>query len=51
MAKWREKVLCFNCDQKFSQNHRCKAKFMLIMAEHDESIDEDFVRVAALDLF
>ncbi|MCI10462.1 hypothetical protein A2U01_0031555, partial [Trifolium medium] len=28
----REKGLCFNCDEKFSRNHRCKARFLLLIA-------------------
>jgi len=27
----REKGLCFNCDEKFSPNHNCKARFFLLI--------------------
>ncbi|XP_017423676.2 uncharacterized protein LOC108332889 [Vigna angularis] len=35
MADRRERGLCFNCDQKFSRNHRCPARYMLLVAEED----------------
>ncbi|MCI02373.1 hypothetical protein A2U01_0023405, partial [Trifolium medium] len=36
MADRREKGLCFNCDERFSRNHRCKARFLLLIAEEDD---------------
>ncbi|MCH79495.1 hypothetical protein A2U01_0000245, partial [Trifolium medium] len=37
LTERREKGLCFNCDERFSRNHRCKARFLLLIAEDDES--------------
>ena len=31
----REKGLCYNCDQKYSANHRCRSKFLLLMGTDD----------------
>ncbi|XP_077219125.1 uncharacterized protein LOC143853291 [Tasmannia lanceolata] len=40
MQTRQEKGLCFNCDEKFSRNHRCKPQFHLMLAdETDETID------------
>ncbi|PNY12253.1 hypothetical protein L195_g008879 [Trifolium pratense] len=36
MADRREKGLCFNCDERFSRNHRCKAHILLLIAEEDD---------------
>jgi hypothetical protein len=36
MAERREKGQCFNCDERFSRNHRCKARFLLFIADDDE---------------
>ncbi|KAH9745584.1 hypothetical protein KPL70_004126 [Citrus sinensis] len=30
-----EKGLCYNCDQKYSANHRCRSKFLLLMGTDD----------------
>ena len=35
----REKGLCYNCDKKYSANHRCRSKFLLLLGTDD--IDED----------
>lgn len=35
MVARREKGLCFNCDEKFSSDHRCKLKFFLIIADDE----------------
>lgn len=36
MEARRAKGLCFNCDDKFSRGHRCKAKqFLLLLSEED----------------
>jgi len=32
----REKGLCYNCKEKFGFNHRCKSRFLLLLAEDDE---------------
>nr|KYP33764.1 hypothetical protein KK1_045361 [Cajanus cajan] len=37
MAEKREKGLCFNYDQKFSRNHRCPARFFLLIADEEDS--------------
>lgn len=39
----RRECLCFNCDQKFSRSHRCKGRFLLVVAEgdDDEPTNED----------
>ncbi|MCH81666.1 hypothetical protein A2U01_0002457 [Trifolium medium] len=39
MAERREQGLCFNCDERFSRNHRCKARFLLLIAEDDEVLE------------
>jgi hypothetical protein len=38
MAERREKGQCFNCEERFSRNHRCKARFLLFVTE-DESTE------------
>ncbi|KAH9678818.1 hypothetical protein KPL71_025874 [Citrus sinensis] len=35
----REKGLCYNCDKKYSANHRCRSKFLLLMGTDDEERD------------
>ena len=35
----REKWLCYNCDKKYSANHRCRSKFLLLMGTDDEECD------------
>ncbi|MCI50808.1 hypothetical protein A2U01_0072052, partial [Trifolium medium] len=37
MDERKEKGLCFNCCERFSRSHRCKARFMLIIAEDDDA--------------
>jgi hypothetical protein len=39
MADRREKGLCFNCEEKFSRNHRCKARFLLFVTNDVEPTD------------
>lgn len=43
MAEKRDKGLCFNCDQKFSRNHRCPARYLLLIADEGDGtiIDGD----------
>ncbi|MCH91062.1 transposon Ty3-G gag-pol polyprotein [Trifolium medium] len=36
MDERREKGFCFNCDERFSRNHRCKARFLLLIADDDD---------------
>lgn len=36
IAARREKGLCYNCDDKWGPNHKCKARFFFIVAEEDE---------------
>ncbi|MCI30296.1 hypothetical protein A2U01_0051505, partial [Trifolium medium] len=38
LAERREKGLCFNCDQKWSRQHRCGGRAFLLLA--DEEGDE-----------
>ncbi|XP_073021562.1 uncharacterized protein [Primulina eburnea] len=33
----REKGLCFNCDEKYGPQHRCKSKYLLLMGTDDDS--------------
>nr|GMD34100.1 Transposon Ty3-G Gag-Pol polyprotein [Ipomoea batatas] len=32
----RDKGLCFHCDQKYSQGHRCKGRFLLLIGDEEE---------------
>ena len=32
MQARRDKGLCFNCDEKFSKFHKCKAKFLILLS-------------------
>ena len=45
LAERREKGLCFKCDERFHRNHRCKARFLLLIADGDDdkAIDVDDV--------
>lgn len=36
MLTRREKGLCYNCDEKFSQGHKCKGRFFLLVAIDDD---------------
>lgn len=36
MAEHREKGPCFHCVQKWSRNHKCKGRFLLLVAEEDD---------------
>jgi hypothetical protein len=36
MTERREKGQCFNCDERFSRNHRCKARFLLFITDDEE---------------
>lgn len=38
IADCRENGLCFYCDQKFSLSHKCKGRFMLLMAEEEDQL-------------
>nr|GMD76862.1 Transposon Ty3-G Gag-Pol polyprotein [Ipomoea batatas] len=33
---WLDKGLCFHCDQKYSQGHRCKGRFLLLIGDEEE---------------
>ncbi|KAH9666823.1 hypothetical protein KPL70_020805 [Citrus sinensis] len=35
----REKGLCYNCDKKYSNNHLCRSKFLLLMGTDDEELE------------
>lgn len=41
MAFRREKGLCYNCDDKWSPNHRCKGRILLLVADTSPSDDGD----------
>nr|GMC60966.1 retrotransposon-related protein [Ipomoea batatas] len=42
----RDKGLCFRCDQKYFQGHRCKERFLLLIGdEDDETVEGDPVVV------
>ena len=34
----REKGLCYNCDKKYSANHRCRSKFLFLMGTDDNEL-------------
>lgn len=41
MAKRREQGLCYNCDEKFTQGHRCsRPQLFMVIAEDDTDCDE-----------
>ena len=35
----REKGLCYNCDKKYSANHRCRSKFLILMGTDDDDTE------------
>lgn len=41
MAFRREKGLCYNCDDKWSPNHRCKGRILLFIADDLPPDDDD----------
>ncbi|MCI15112.1 hypothetical protein A2U01_0036247, partial [Trifolium medium] len=46
----REKGLCFSCDQRFSRNHNCRARFSLLIAEEDDPVVEGDIATSDQDL-
>ena len=36
MASRRERGLCYNCDERYGPNHRCRGKFFLLIASEDD---------------
>lgn len=36
LRKKREKGLCYNCDKKYSANHRCRNKYLVLLGTDDE---------------
>lgn len=47
----RERGLCYNCNQKWCRNHRCRNKHLLLLGtdeEEDPTLEEDH-NVAVLD--
>ena len=42
LASRREKGLCFNCDEKFSQGHMCAPKLFLLIADKEDNLSSDF---------
>lgn len=43
MAARREKGLYYNCDDKWSNTHKCKGRLLLLVAENDDGTHEDAV--------
>lgn len=42
MAARREKGLCYNCDDKWGPNHKCKERYFVFVAEDEEDhLDPD----------
>lgn len=37
MAAKQEKGLCYNCEDKWNPNHRCRAYFFLLIAEDEDT--------------
>lgn len=37
MTERREKGLCFNYDERFHHNHKCKARFLLLIADREDT--------------
>lgn len=40
MAFRREKGLCYNCDEKWNANHRCKGRVMLFIADEQSTTSD-----------
>lgn len=41
MASHRERNLCYNCDETFTPQHRCKGRFFMLISEEDLDIPDD----------
>ena len=41
MQARRDKGLCYNSDEKYSQNHKCKSKFLLLLHDNSEDTKEN----------
>ncbi|KAJ1375604.1 Aspartic peptidase domain superfamily [Sesbania bispinosa] len=39
MAARREKGLCFNCDERFRPGHKCRSKFLLMIADDEDLLE------------
>lgn len=50
MAARREKGLCYNCDEKWSNTHRCKSRFFLIVADDVDRLSEAQPQIAEEDV-
>ncbi|GJX77412.1 retrotransposon-related protein [Tanacetum coccineum] len=37
------KGLCFNCDNRWTQGHKCPGKFLLLMTDNDEDTGEEVI--------
>lgn len=50
MDERREKGLCFNCDKKWSRNHKCGARLFVMLADSDDDfpLTGDMENAAAL---
>ncbi|GAV73645.1 gag-asp_proteas domain-containing protein, partial [Cephalotus follicularis] len=38
----REKGLCYNCDEKFKPGHKCKSKYLVLLADHEGREENKF---------
>lgn len=50
MASRREAGLCFNCEEKFTPNHRCKRLFVLLAPINDDDDDRPPENEQELDI-
>ncbi|GAV90943.1 hypothetical protein CFOL_v3_34343, partial [Cephalotus follicularis] len=42
IAARREKGLCYNCDKKFKPGHKCKSKFLVLLADNEDEEENNF---------
>lgn len=45
----RDKGLCFNCDEKWGPNHRCKARFLFLLGDDIDGEQTDMVPGATVE--
>nr|GMD82300.1 Transposon Ty3-G Gag-Pol polyprotein [Ipomoea batatas] len=38
MREKRAKGLCYNCDQKYTANHRCRSRFLMLLGTDDDDL-------------
>nr|GMD73853.1 Transposon Ty3-G Gag-Pol polyprotein [Ipomoea batatas] len=44
MREKREKGICYNCDQRWSNNHRCRTRFLMLMGTGDDDIEDPLLQ-------